>query len=117
MMSYEIDAIMEELDDFFPKYFSFTSPLSPEFKNKDEHFVKFITKEFPEYLAKIEAKLEKYGKKFLFADNITLGDLALASMLLKTAYNDNYDNCHILQAVISKEKFPKTHQWCQTIIP
>ena len=117
MLSYEIDAVMDELDDLNPKVFSFTSPMSPEYKNKDEHFVNFITLIFPEYLAKLEARFEKHGKNFLLADHMTLGDIAVASLLMKTLYNDNYDNCHILQAVISKDKFPKTNQWCNMIAP
>ena len=115
MLSYEIDAIMDELDDLLPKYFPFLSSISPEYKNKDEHFVNFITKFFPEYLAKTEARFEKYGHKFLLADHMTLGDISVAGLLLKTVYNDNYENCHILQAVISKDKYPKTYQWCQMI--
>ena len=112
MLSYEIDAVMDEIEDLNPKVFPFMSSISPEYKNKDEHFVNFIVKFFPEYLAKLEARFEKNGQKFLLADHMTLGDIAVGALLFKTAYNENYDNCHILQAVISKDKFPKTYQWC-----
>ena len=56
MLSYEIDSVMDEIDDLGPKYSPFMSPMSPEYKNKDEHFVTWIVQILPEYLAKLEAR-------------------------------------------------------------
>lgn len=47
-------------------------------------------KHFPEFLDKIEAKLNTFGKKYLVSDTMSLADIYLASHLFKLPYNDTY---------------------------
>jgi len=97
---------METCEELIPKTLGFLVPFLPQYKEKDEHFTQFIIKHFPEFLEKMENKMNKNGTKYLCANNITLADIILGAFFLKLPYNDSYPNQHILQAIM--ENYPKT---------
>ena len=49
-LMYKIDEVLAWHSDYADNYMNFTLPLKPEYKEKDEHFVKFITGKFQELL-------------------------------------------------------------------
>ena len=113
-LAYEIDVLCDTLEEFNQMCIKFLVPVHPEYKNRDEHFTKFITKGFPAYLKMLDEKLkENGGHKYLLSDEMTLADIIVGSYFLKLCYNDMYDNQHICQAVLSK--FPKVNEWAERI--
>ena len=104
---------METCEEFISKYIGFLVPFLPMYKDRDEIFTQFIIKHFPEFLEKMEAKLTKTGKKYFVTDHMTLADIIVFSNLMKLCYNDNYANCHILQAIV--ENYPKVKAWAEVM--
>ena len=49
-MMWKIDARTTTNDDFFDSYANFSIPIVPGYKDKDEHFIAYITKKWPDYL-------------------------------------------------------------------
>ena len=44
---------------------------------------------------------------------MTLADIAFASLALRLPYNEEYPNCHIIQAII--QKYPRTRDYCDML--
>ena len=106
-LTYKIDKCMDECGDLGKEIAKFNYPYHPEIKNKDDHFLTFITKTFPAYLKELDGKFG--DNKYLLGNEMTLADIVVASTFIKVVYNDEYENCDILQCVVNKS--PKTLQW------
>ena len=113
MLIYEIDKLCSYNDDFLPKYIPFILPIHSEYKNKDEHFLNFITTHFNVWLAHIEGILNKSNGKFLFGDTFTIADCTTGSVIIKLCLNDTYEHNLILQAVLNKNA--KVKAYAQTL--
>ena len=87
----------------------FVLPVHPEYKNKDEHFLQFLVKTWPEYLSMIENTLNEKGGKYLLGSQITIADLTISAPFFRLSHNDKFDNSHILEVVIDKHL--KTKAW------
>ena len=97
MLSFKIDDFMEDTEELIYKCAKWhIVPFLPQYKEKDDHFVTFITTKFPNYLQKIEERLTKSQTKYMFASHITLADICFASFLIQFPYNDAYDYQHIV---------------------
>mmetsp|Transcript_24742 Transcript_24742/g.38524 ORF Transcript_24742/g.38524 Transcript_24742/m.38524 type:complete len:130 (-) Transcript_24742:27-416(-) len=114
MQSYQIDEWIDSMEDLSAASVNFIFPQMPGYKDKDEHFTQFIIKHFPAYLQRLEDHFSTSGMKFLAGDSMTLADLCFASFLLRLPYNDEYPNCHILQAIV--QKFPRTRDYCESLV-
>ena len=55
---FKIDSVLTMNDPIHNAAVRFMVPFLPMYQNKDEHFTKFITKDFDEWLTKLEALLE-----------------------------------------------------------
>ena len=67
----------------------FMVPIHAEYKNKDEHFTRFITKGFPAYLKMLDEVIKENGnQKYLVSDHMTLADIVVGSCFFKLCYND-----------------------------
>ncbi len=49
----------------------------------------------------------------MLGDSITLADIVIGSMFFKLAYNEGYENQHIMQAVMAKYK--RLSEWAERI--
>ncbi len=93
-------------------YIVFLNPLNDfQVKNKDENFMKFICKTLPAYMKMLEDTLNQNDCKYLVSEQMSLADIAVASHFFKLAYNDLYENQHIMQAVMSK--YTKANAWAE----
>ena len=110
----KIDAVIDFTSDLFTETLNFTVPMIDAYKQKDEHFTTFITTSFPKYLKRLDDILTENGTKYLFTKQMTAGDLFAASIIMRVAHNDEYEYCHILQAVISKQ--PKVQSWLSAVM-
>ena len=63
-------------------------------------------------MAGIEERLAK-GTRYLCSDSMTIADIAVASLFFRLVYNDSYENCHIMQAVVNK--YPKVVAWMEVM--
>ena len=111
MTSYWIDSWIDKQDEIFKQYGKFTIPLFDAYKEKDKHFLEFITKWLPNFLSTIESTLEKNDTKWLAGNEISLADFAIGCHIVRLAYNHRYENQHIIRAVIAKN--PKTQAWAE----
>ena len=71
MASYKIDMWMDQQDEIFKQYGKFTIPLFDAYKEKDKHFLEFITKFLPNFLSSIEKSFEKNDTKWLCSNTIS----------------------------------------------
>ena len=113
MLTWEIDNACEDTNDtFFSQDFIklITSKVGTD--AYDTVFTEYILKKFPEALAKLEAKLG--STKYLVSNNLTMADIHFASIVFQKTYNDDYEHCHILQAVV--QKFPKVQAYVNTLL-
>lgn len=107
MLSYKIDDFVEDAEELTYKCAKWhIVPILPQYKEKDDHFVTFITTKFPTFLQKIEDRLTKSQTKYMFTNTMTLADICFAAFLIQFPYNDAYDYQHIVQAVFLD--YPKT---------
>ena len=44
---------------------------------------------------------------------MTIADIAVGSLMFRLVHNDSYENCHIMQAVVSK--YPKVCAWVDVL--
>ena len=109
-LSYEIDSLCDTLGDQTSLFVCFLFEQNPGYKDKDEHFTQWIVKHFPKFLAGLEERLAK-GTRYLCSDNMTIADIAVGSLFFSMVYNDSYENCHIMQAVVNK--YPKVVAWME----
>ena len=66
-------------------------------------------------MAFLEARLDKFGGPFLLGEELTLADIFVAShIFFRGIYNDMYENCHILQAVVNQN--PKVKAWNEKML-
>ena len=93
------------------KWINFTIPFVPGYKDKDEHFINFICKDFPAHLAKIEARLAAQKGKFMLGNDLTLADFVVAIPFFLLSHNDGFEFSHIVASVVSK--YPKTNAWIE----
>ena len=107
-LSYEIDSVCDTLGDQTSLFVNFLFEMLPGYKDKDEHFTQWIVKHFPKYLAGLEERLSK-GTRYLCSDHMTIADIAVGSLFFRMVYNDSYEYCHIMQAVVNK--YPKVFAW------
>ena len=70
-------------------------------------------KHLPKYLSGLEDQLSKKGTRYLTGDQMTIADIAVGSFMFRMVYNNSYENCHIMQAVVSK--YPKTVAWATNL--
>ena len=96
LLMHSIDCLNVYNDDFMPKYMPFALPVHPEYKNKDEHFLNFITKHLPEWMSHIEGILNKSSGKYLFGDRFTTADCTTGAVFIKLVWNDHYEHNLIL---------------------
>ena len=87
-VTFAIDDVLETCEELIPKFRGFLNPFAPGYKDASKHFDDFKKSHFPNFLTKIENKLEKNGHKYIIADHMTLADIAVASHLFRAAYND-----------------------------
>ena len=111
LTTYRIDEILAELDDFINVYNKFFLPIVPAYKNKDEHFTKFITSEFDAYLAKLEERLTKSSGKYLFGDKLTIADFSTLNFFFKLSHNELYEHNLILKVILGK--YPKSNAYVE----
>ena len=108
----ELTFKIDELIDFFAEFETTTAkfmiPFHAERENKDENFTKFITKDAHNYFKRLEDGLNQTNG-YLVTDYVTLADLYVFALVYKVAYNDSYDNPHIIQAVMAK--YSKLCDW------
>ena len=57
--------------------------------------------------------MQKNETRYLAGNSITMADIGFASIVFKLVTNENYENCHIMQAVLGK--FPKLVQYVEVI--
>ena len=108
-LSYEIDSLMDASCNVSDKIAPFGLHVHPEYKNKDEHFLKFLVKTWPEYLTMIENTLNDKGGKYLLGSQMTIADLEISAPFFRLSHNDKFENSHILETVI--DKHPKVKSW------
>ena len=70
-------------------------PFHEEREIKDENFTKFITKDAHNYFRRLEEALDQ-SNGYLVTDYVTLADVYVFALVFKVAYNDYYDNPHII---------------------
>ena len=75
-LTWEIDNLMETMEDMVGGINKFMVPFIPAYKEKDLHFTTFILETFPKFLATLEASIEKNGGSYLLGNNVTLADIA-----------------------------------------
>ena len=91
-LSYEIDEMMDKNGDRFLKWMNFFLPLMPEYKNKDEHFLTWITKTMPQWMEELEAGIVKNKGKYLLGSKITIADIQTYSVFFKLATNEKFEH-------------------------
>ena len=104
-LMYKIDQILERNNEFAGAYSNFSNPVWPAYKNKDVHFVSYISKSYPEYLQKLEDRLSKSEGPYLLGKHMTIADCSTGAIFFKTSHNDNYEHNLILKVMINK--YPK----------
>ena len=103
ILSHAIDSACEFCEDFVAeRRFFYLKKIGTE--EYDQDFTQFILKKFPEWLEKLEGKLD-HTHKYLLSDNLTMADISVASSFFQHVYNNDYDYCHILEAIVLK--YPK----------
>ena len=110
---HKIDSLNIYNDEWSTKASPFVFFLNPQYKNRDEHFLNFITDNFPAWISKIEGVLSQSGGKYLFGDSFTTADCSIGSIFLKLVWNDHFEHNLILQAVVNKS--PKIKAYAETI--
>ena len=88
---------------------NFVIPLMPGYKDKDEHFVKWITGKFQACLQKMEDLLSASSGKFLLGNHMTIGDIIMGSLLMRLCNNNAYEHNLILTTIVNK--YPKTKEF------
>mgnify|MGYP002634836035 CR=1 FL=1 len=68
MLAYKIDMVISNLEPLQKEWVNFTIPFVPGYKDKDEHFIKFICKTYPEYLSKMEERFSTNGGKYILGN-------------------------------------------------
>ena len=106
MVSYKIELIYSKNDELMGQFNAFILPIHPGYKDKDTHFVTFITEHFPKYLEYFEGYLNKSSGKYMLGDELTIADFNSFGCFFKLALNDLYEHNLILKTMISK--YPKT---------
>lgn len=92
MLSFKIDDLIEDCEEITYKCAKYhIVPILPQYKDKDDHFVTFITTKFPAFLHKIEERLTNSGTKYMFTNHITAADIVFGAFLIQFPYNDSYD--------------------------
>jgi (4S)-4-hydroxy-5-phosphonooxypentane-2,3-dione isomerase len=84
-------------------------PVHPDYKDRDVHFAAFLVKAWPQWLAKLEAKITEHGGSFLLGKKLTLADLVLGSDFFATSHSESFENSHILESVL--DQYPKVKSW------
>ena len=111
LKSYQIDLFLDSQDNWFVETAKFQVPLLDSYKNKDQHFIEYVTDLLPIHLKKIEETLKNKKTKFLCGDHITLADFAYGVHILRHAYNHKFEHEHIVRAAIMK--YPLTLAWSE----
>ena len=109
-MMYKIDSRLAVDGDFFDSYAAFTIPMVPAYANKDDHFIAYITKKFPDYLKVLEDTLAANGP-YICGKEMTIADCSTAAVFFKTSHNDAYEHSLILASIVNK--YPKVKAWVE----
>ena len=112
MLSWEIDNSCDDVTDSFKGGLGDLIHAKVGTDAYDTIFTEYILKKFPEALTKLEAKLG--STKYMVSNNLTMADIFFASLMFMMTYNDDYEHCHILQAVV--QKYPKVQAYVNTLL-
>jgi len=112
-LAFEIDAIISDAAAFAEPAAKFLVPVHPDYKDRDVHFAAFLVKTWPEWLAKLEAKITENGGSFLLGKKLTLADLVLGSDFFATSHSESFENSHILESVL--DQYPKVKSWIKDL--
>ena len=91
-LTFAIDDVLETCEALIPKFRGFLNPNIPDYKDKEKHFDDFKKTHFPKFLETMENKLKKNDDKYIATDHMTLADIAVASHLLRAAYNEQFED-------------------------
>lgn len=108
-MAFEIDALLDDAAAFSGPMARFLLPVHPDYKDRDVHFASFLVTAWPQWLAKLEAKIAEHGGSFLVGKKLTLADLVLGSAFFATSHSESFENSHILESVL--DQYPKVKSW------
>ena len=113
LLSYEIDSMIDDCSDFSPYIiFFYTQKFGTE--EFDKEYSKFKDEGLPKFIGRIESRLQRFGKKYLFSDNLTLADIWVIGTLIAFVYDEKEHNNQISQGVVQQNA--RVNQYCQDLL-
>ena len=106
-LSYEIDTLIEDGENFFKIAYEFATLGTEDPENK---FDSFVEVHWPQFLTKLEKRIRAnspYSLHHLVGKSLTIADISIGAHILKLVYNRKVGGAYELKEIL-EQNFPKT---------